>query len=190
MNIDSLWFGLFFIAMWVGISTLLSRIGGWSTLARRYRATEPSAGKRFNFVSGSMGQRVFPVNYRTCLFVTVNDRGFYLSIFFLFGFQSPPLFVPWSELESVEAKRLFFLNYTVIRVRDLWPIIWMRGHTGECIIEAFSNWQSAQETHDIEASSALVPAVPASVDAFGYGYASQSQPEKRCAIRWFARLNG
>ena len=33
------WFFPLFIAMWFGITGLLAHLGGWASLARRYRAT-------------------------------------------------------------------------------------------------------------------------------------------------------
>jgi hypothetical protein len=132
------WFFPLFAVMWFGISALLSRIGGWSSLAAHFRAAQPATGEHFRFVSGSMGEKFFPVSYGGCLFVAINDNGLHLSILFLFRFQSPPLFIPWSQVESVEQKRLLFLSYTVIRVRDQWPTISIRGRAGHCIKDAYA----------------------------------------------------
>jgi len=118
--------------MWVGITVLLSRLGGWATLSDRFRATEPPTGDRFHFVSGSMGA-FLPVNYGSCLTVTVNERGFHLAILLPFRLGSPPLFIPWSEVASIDEKRFLFTRFASIRVRDAWPEIRIRGRAGERI---------------------------------------------------------
>lgn len=124
--------------MWFGITALLSLTGGWPSLATHFRATQPANGDLFRFVSGSMGAKRFPVSYGGCLFVAVNSIGFHLSIFFPFRFQTPPLFIPWSQVESVEQKRFLFIRRTVIRVRGQWPIISIRGRAGQSIEEAYA----------------------------------------------------
>lgn len=132
------WFIPLFAAMWLAITGLFGHISGWWSLASKYRASEPPAdGDRFRFVSGSIG-RFIPVNYGNCLFVTVTPYGFHLSLLFLFRFQSPPLFVPWSDVESVTEKRFLLLfKHTVIEVRGHWSRISFQGRVCEQIQRAF-----------------------------------------------------
>jgi len=135
-GIELRWFLPLFAAGWLLITGLLAHAGGWSTLARHFRSSaEPASGERFRFVSGSMGTRAFPVSYGRCLFLMVSPGGFALSILLPFRFQSPPLFIPWSQVETVEAKRLLFLSYTLIRLRSQWPEISVSGRAGRRIKE-------------------------------------------------------
>jgi len=129
------WFLLFFAVMWLGISGFLSLISGWSSLASRFPATEATEGKRFRFVSGSMGLPFVPVNYGSCLFLTINDQGFRLGIFFPFRFLSPPLFIPWAAVETAIEKRFLLMRYTVIRIRENWPILSLYGKAGKHMLE-------------------------------------------------------
>src|SRR5882762_10098419 len=131
------WFLPIFVAGWFTISGLLAHLGGWASLAQRFRANEVPSGDRFRFLSGSMGNRYLPVNYGGCLFATVNRTGPHLSIFFLLRFQSPPLFIPWNEVESVTEKRLLFIRYTVIQIRKHWARISLRGRVAQCVREAY-----------------------------------------------------
>lgn len=131
------WFFPTFALMWIGISALLSKVGGWKNLAGEFRATQPTNGQRFRFVSGSMGARRFPVSYRSCLFVTVNETGFRLAIFFPFRFWSPPLFIPWTEVAAAETKRLFFVNRAIVQLHGRWPAISIRGAAGKSIVDAY-----------------------------------------------------
>jgi hypothetical protein len=137
------WFFLFFLVMWMGISGLLAVVGGWSSLATLYRANSPAEGERFYFRSGSLGHRSFPVSYSGCLFPTINSQGLYLSIFLLFRFLSPPLFIPWSKVESIDLKRFLFFRYVVITLRGHWARISLRGAPG---LKAKEEYEKAQ-TH-------------------------------------------
>jgi len=132
------WFLLGFALLWLGMSALLALLSGWTSLARNFRADQPGQGERFRFVSGSMGAPLLPVGYGRSLFVTVDDEGFGLSILFLFRFLSPPLFIPWRAVESVEAKQSLFSRYTVVRLRGHWPAISIRGEVGERLLREYS----------------------------------------------------
>jgi hypothetical protein len=136
---ESQWFFPAFVAAWFGITGLLAQLGGWASLARRFRASMPAGGERFRFASGSMGGRFLPVNYGGCLFVVVGEAGIHLSLLFPFRFRSPALFIPWAEVESVQEKRLIFGTYTAIRVRGQWPTISVRGRAGQFIRLAYAH---------------------------------------------------
>lgn len=131
------WFFPFFALMWIGVSGLLAMLSGWSGLATNFRAEGTVDGEQFRFVSGSMGNRSLPVHYGNCLFVTVNETGFAISILFLFRVLSPPLFIPWSAVEAIEPKRFLLFSYTAIHLRDQWPTISVRGSAGRQLEQAF-----------------------------------------------------
>jgi hypothetical protein len=143
-HMEPQWFLPLFVIMWLVITGVLSRLGGWASLATQFRSSQPADGERFRFVSGSMGKRAFPVSYGGCLFVVVSQRGFALSILFPFRFQSPPLFIPWAQVESVEEKRLLFVSYVVVRLREQWPLISLRGRAGRRIKEVYESLPSTR----------------------------------------------
>src|SRR5580698_5650204 len=138
------WFFLFFVLFWAGICGLLAILGGWASLATYFRAVDNVDGVRLRFASGSMGIRFFPVHYGNCLFVTVTDTGFRLSILFLFRVLSPPLFIPWTSVASIEPKRFLFFSYTVVKLREQWPIISVRGRAGRQIEQAYARTSSSK----------------------------------------------
>lgn len=135
------WFLPLFVAMWFGITGLLSHIGGWASLASAFLAHDDVAGERFRFRSGSLGKKFFPVNYGNCLFFTVSESGFRLSILFPFRFLSPPIFIPWDKVESVEEKQVFFFSYHVVSIRDHWSRISVRGSLGALLKERFEAYR-------------------------------------------------
>jgi len=131
-----------FVLLWLGMSAVLAVLGGWSNLARRFRARGPAKGELIRFVSGSMGAPLLPVGYGRSLNLTVGEEGFGLSVLFLLRFFSPPLFIPWDAVESVEAKRSLIGRYTAIRVRDRWPTISIRGDAGERLAQKYAKRRS------------------------------------------------
>lgn len=138
------WLALLFAVLWLGVSALLSRVGGWSTLAGPYRAKYPPVGEQFRFVSASMGKERLPVNYKGCLFIVVTRHGFHVSVLFPFRFRSPPLFIPWSAVESITEKRFMRTFGVAVRLRDCWPVICVRGRAGHMIRQAHAESPSAR----------------------------------------------
>ena len=92
-----------FAGMWVGITFLLSRVGGWNVLAGRYLAQQPFAGELQRGCSGRLGF----VNYNKCLSLGSNEQGLYLSVPRIFAFAHPPLFIPWSDIRATRDKILW-----------------------------------------------------------------------------------
>jgi hypothetical protein len=132
------WFFPFFVLIWLGVSGLLALVSGWWSLATHFRTEDSVQGGTFRFASGSMGARLFPVHYGNCLFVTVNENGFGLAILFLFRMFCPPLFIPWSAIASIEPKRFLLFSYTLVRLREQWPTISLRGSAGREIEQAYA----------------------------------------------------
>jgi hypothetical protein len=137
------WFFPLFVCMWLGITALLSYIGGWASLSSAFPANDEVDGKRFRFRSGSLGRPYFPVRYGNCLFVIVNQQGFRLSILFPFRFLSPPIFVPWANVLGVEEKRVFFFKYYVVSIRDHWSRISLQGGLGDSVKEQFEAFHAS-----------------------------------------------
>jgi len=102
-------FPIFFVLLWMVISALISYVGGWRTLSRSFRATEPFAGAKRYLQSGQMR---WIAGYNNCLTVGADSNGLYLAILFPFRLMHPPLFVPWSEV-SVRTRRSWLLGERV-----------------------------------------------------------------------------
>ena len=94
-----------FAGLWVAFSVLLSRIGGWATLARQYGCSGEFAGDRWRFQSGQMR---YLVGYNNCLTVGANREGLYISLVVPFLLGHPALFIPWREISVSRKKVLWF----------------------------------------------------------------------------------
>lgn len=108
MNSSSIpsFFPAVFVLFWLVISLVISRIGGWSALAKRYRLEDSFDGERMRFRSGQMR---YAMSYNNCLTIGADRRGLYLAVFFFFRPGHPPLFIPWSEI-AVTQKQRYFMN--------------------------------------------------------------------------------
>ena len=87
---------------------------GWSLLAERYRLAAPFEGRHWRFQSGMVGLRdeidsslegLLP--FRAALDFGTNADGLYLTVFQLFRWRRPALFIPWSEVSTSPADGVF-----------------------------------------------------------------------------------
>ena len=137
LDFSSSWFFPCFALLWVAMTGVLATLSGWSSLATRFRSNQAVQGERFRFASASLGARWFPVTYGNCLFVTVAPSGFGLSVLVLFRLMSPPLFIPWSEVESATEGRFLFKRFTALRVVGHWSHVKVYGRVGQALLEAY-----------------------------------------------------
>ena len=107
-------FVAFFTAFWTAICVALGFLGGWHELARAYRAREPFRGVSWPFQSGRMWGLT---RYNHILTVGASAEGLSLRVFGPFRPGHPPLFIPWSDLSSVEPKRRLFRDEIELRFR-------------------------------------------------------------------------
>ena len=101
---------------WCSVSLLLSVMGGWRQLAKRYTCSGTIVGTTWWFQSAGIHCYV-ETNYGSCLTVKANNEGIGLSLLLPFRIGHPPLFIPWSEVEIGEVRRFFFFK----RVRLTFP---------------------------------------------------------------------
>jgi hypothetical protein len=112
-----------FVVGWVLVTGLISIIGGWSSLARRYPLPEHKGeviekfrwrSVNFNYLSA----------YRSCVNITLTDLGVILKPTFLFSAFHKPIFFLWKDISNTEyvkgifgSKRLvFYLGRTRVAV--------------------------------------------------------------------------
>jgi len=112
---------------------LIGRISGWSTLANVYRSPGEFLGQRWRFQSGQLR---WHLGYNNCLTIGANESGLYLSVFFLFRFGHPSLFIPWGDI-SANTRKGFWCRYMEFRFK-LAPMIPLRLslQLGEKVIKA------------------------------------------------------
>ena len=97
-------FPLIFAGVWCGVCFLLSRVGGWHSLARVYRAAQFPRESGLRRQSGAIGW----VNYNNCLSIDASPEGFYLAVFPLLSFAHPPLWIPWSAVHNITNQKMLW----------------------------------------------------------------------------------
>jgi hypothetical protein len=131
------WFPLLFIGVWLLVCALISLTGGWHRLAARFPASSGIDGEAFRFASMSLGSGLFPVRYRNTLFVMVGRSGLGLSVFFPFRVLHPPLFIPWSAVETVRREPSWLMNPVAVYIRGFDKRLLFHGRAGKRILETF-----------------------------------------------------
>ncbi len=112
-------FPVAFMAMWIGVMWLLSRISGWHTLARHYLYRGEIRGVSRSFQGAMLGySRWRLVRYRGCLTVTVDSGMLILKPWFIFGASQPPLAIPLEELMRADRTFLFWTFCELRAVRE------------------------------------------------------------------------
>ncbi|HEX8391977.1 MAG TPA: hypothetical protein VF665_06450 [Longimicrobium sp.] len=125
--------------MWLLLSAVLAWAGGWRTLARHYPARAPGADRTIRGASASVGSPPLPVNYNNCLTVRVTEAGVEISVWPMFRFQHPPVFIPWSELEACEPGRRWLLYVVQILPRQGPPVMF-RGRAARAVLAGWEAW--------------------------------------------------
>jgi hypothetical protein len=95
------------LALWLLVSAVISYVGGWTTLAKRFRLRAAFVGERWKVQSGRMR---WIAGYRNCLTVGCSPEGLYLATMLPFQFRHPPLLIPWDEI-TVSRRQLAFVDF-------------------------------------------------------------------------------
>src|SRR5580765_5545402 len=87
------------------LSVVISYVGGWASLAKKFRFRGQFHGSRWR---GQSGQMRWIAGYHNCLTVGANENGLYLAGFPFLVLGHPPLLIPWSEV-SYSKRKMFFV---------------------------------------------------------------------------------
>ncbi len=135
-------FPVYFVALWLLVGATISLIGGWHSLAGRYRAQAPFTGMKRTMQSGQMR---WLANYNNVLTLGVNQEGLYLASMFLFRFMHPPLLIPWSEITITRSKGWFLEYVTFTMDRELAIPLKVRANLAENLRnDAGNRWPTEQ----------------------------------------------
>jgi len=106
----------YIVALGLLLPGLISYIGGWTALAKRFRLREPFVGERW---WGQSGQMRSIAGYNHCLTIGSSPQGLYLAMMPLFSFRHPPLLVPWNEITVSRRQSRFFGSVRLGLTREL-----------------------------------------------------------------------
>lgn len=106
-------FSISFPLIWCGVVLLISRLGGWNRLAKRFAAGERRpGGVRHAGIFGRIGM----MSYKFTLIVHFVPEGFFLETSPFFRIGHPRLFIPWSEVRRCERRKLVFRDVTELSI--------------------------------------------------------------------------
>ncbi len=95
------YFPIFFVLMWLFVTTMLGFISGWYALMQRYPDQSESSLHTFTNQSGSMNF----VGMRSILKLGVCRSGLRVGIMRIFGIFCRDFFVPWNEIDVSRGDR-------------------------------------------------------------------------------------
>lgn len=98
-------FPFLFVGFWCFVCFILSHLGGWAALGKRFGADRAPIGRVF---SGQSAQLRRFCNYNNCLTVIVSEEGFYVRVWPMFRLGHPPLLIPWKELHDPKERRILW----------------------------------------------------------------------------------
>ncbi len=106
----------FFIIMWIGVTGLISVIGGWRGLAQSnpVPAILQETGVTYSFQSMRIG---FLGSYNSVLNITVYTQGIRLAPIFLFSFFHKPIYISYTAMSNIEFGR-FLVHYVTFNLPD------------------------------------------------------------------------
>ena len=105
----ALYFPVFFVLLWLGVTVFLGFLSGWYSLMRRFPDRSETPLQTFKNQSGSIGI----VSARSILTLSVCPGGLRVGMMRIFGPFSKDFFVPWNEI-SVSRKDRFLWKAATI----------------------------------------------------------------------------
>ena len=106
-------FGIFFM-FWFGICYLLSKFGGWGSLAKNYSNSSSFIGKRLFMQSMSINS----AGYNGVLTFGVNELSLFISILLPFRFGHPSILIPLNNISGAEYKGWVY-QYVDLSIKDM-----------------------------------------------------------------------
>ena len=103
-----------FPLMWLGITSLIMAISGWSGLSERFPDRSDTVLRAFTWQSGAIGPHpMASANFRNVLTFEVCTKGLRITIMKLMAPFAKPVFVPWNRL-SVQPKTFIIEYYDLL----------------------------------------------------------------------------
>lgn len=117
-------FVLVFGLIWIGVLTLLSRMGGWHGLAKEFPATGRIQGPDSIMHRWCSARLSLFVNYNNCLTLIVSERGLYMRTNIFLRYAHRPLLIPREAIVDFSAGSTLLFRSTKItlnRKNDVAP---------------------------------------------------------------------
>jgi hypothetical protein len=124
-----------FLAIFFGIMIVTSygtaALSGWRALARAYPSEGPLVNARV-WRGVSVGMRN-ATRYNRGVNIAANHQGIELRVFFLLRLGHPPLFIPWSDIDTAP-DRGWFIDYVRFSFRRAAPWMLLRSDLAKAVL--------------------------------------------------------
>ncbi|MBU1043138.1 MAG: hypothetical protein KJ915_01915 [Candidatus Omnitrophica bacterium] len=106
-----------FITVWIGVSALISLIGGWYRIAKQFPLTAGNVDiiNSFSWQSLNLNRRC---SYRSCVNIKIIDKGLIISTAFIFAVLHSPIFLAWDSMSDLEYKDSWLKRLTFCLGQD------------------------------------------------------------------------
>ena len=110
-------FVVVFSLIWMGVLSLLARMGGWHGLAREFPASGKMDGTNSKMHRWCSARLSLFVNYNNCLTLIISERGLYMrtNIFLRYGHR--PLLIPREASVDFSAGSTLLFRSTKITLK-------------------------------------------------------------------------
>ncbi len=106
-EIDPIYLFPIFIAGWLGITSLISLLGGWFWLARKFPFSNDIGSIIQSFSWKSLNLN-YLAGYSSCINIKITEKGLILKPSLLFSALHKPIFLTWTDISDLELKNGFF----------------------------------------------------------------------------------
>jgi hypothetical protein len=107
-----------FVPFWFFGNWLSAFVGGWGSLAQKYRDYSDSQGPWLGWRSARFNNYI---EYKGCIWISADQRGLHLKTGPLFLFQAfhPQLCIPWSAITNVEQRQILWAKLYVLSIEGV-----------------------------------------------------------------------
>jgi hypothetical protein len=95
---------------------IVSGAGGWSKLAKVYRAQQPFEGKK---LTGRTVRLKALVAYKRIISLGAGRDGLSLEVYPLFRMGSPSLLIPWKDITKISEEQAFGYTWAVLQLAQV-----------------------------------------------------------------------
>lgn len=123
---------------WLGVTQLLSHVGGWSVLAERYPARTTAGERDLGTASLTLDRGFIVVNYNRSVRFQISAEGLGMATSPFFRRAHPPVLIPWGEVASCERRKLLVGEGAALTLRDGSVNVLVRGPAAEGVLGAWA----------------------------------------------------
>lgn len=130
---------LFLVAfplMWVLVLWFIAALG-WRRVEAVYPATSdpPLSAPRLTWASMNIAGPLGGANYSNCVNAWLSDTGLWLRPSLLFRPFHPMIFIPWTQVRSVERRRVLLFESVHVELAGDAPDLRLMGRLGNAVLE-------------------------------------------------------